>query len=490
MENGYVNNYLKILESKQQPTSTWQLVNDACPLDTSDSMIGNGTLAEQLHANKLAIEFEKITITEKGTVTEGSAIVSGLAGTTTKQLVPPNPPFAETKVFGQGVPPGTKVKAVLNAHEVELTAAAGKSGTPSLSFVTVLLHPNGESPCPYKYKLGFKLHHQYAQKKFERSQLEDALSVIKEDNQPGEPQKPVQTITLNISGNDQLKGIEKCRNEIHEEWAEKGTGNSLYDPTEFEGVPNAHEEEEFVNGEEINGTQANEEKEFAETLEACNVAHVEPIIQHTVVDISAILAAIRNGSQYCINGAKAPCGPSEKGVNYLGKLIFLTEYDPYGHVGHEQIPVSCEQKWNVPGGISTSEAEAKGCHFIVQPDEILKNTNILAQEVNFVWEEHLAEPFNDELFGNPDPPPTKKAEEEFEAVHGPGSAEPPFGACSANPYFYYNPKVPVSLEEERLQTLTNMFNQTTSNGKLNGADTHETPLGYQIGAQIIATSGC
>jgi len=503
-ENGYVNDYLKLLEAKQLPTSTWQLVNDACPLDTSDSMIGNGTLAAQLHANKLAIEFETTTITEKGTVTEGSAIVKGLAGTTTKQLVAPaSPPFAETKVSGAGVPPGTTVKAVLNAHEIELSApiAAGKSGTPSLSFKVVLLHPNGEKPCFYKYQLGYKLHHQYAEKKKERSQLEDALTVIKEHNQGTEPQNPVQTITLNISGNDQLKGIAKCRTEIREEWAEKGEGHSLYDPTEFEGNPNAHEEEEATNGEEPNGTPANEEKEFAETLESCNVAHVESVIQHTVVNISAILAAIRHGSQYCIGGATAPCGAAEKGVNYTGKIIFLAEYDPYGHVGFEQIPASCEQIWNIPGGISASDATAKGCHFIVQPDEILKNTNILAQEVNFVWEEHLAEPAEDinRVFG-PDPGPTKAAEEAFEAAHGAGTAEPPFGfpfpgfsageiTCSANPYFYYNPKVK-PLEEERLQTLTNMYNQTISNSKLNGADTHETPLGYNESARIINESGC
>jgi hypothetical protein len=464
--NGYVDDYLTLLKAKQLPSSTWQpVVNDACPLETSDSMIGNGTLAAQLHAAHLAFEFEKTTITEKGgiTVTEGSAIVTGVAGTTTKQLV-----AGVSKVTGAGVPSGTTVKAILGPHEIELSAAieAGKSGNPALSFVTTVPHPNQEAPCAYHYIDGYHLHHEYGRNKHaeEVSQLENALEVIRAENQPAEPEKPVQLITLNISGNDQLKGIAKCKREIREEWAEKGVGNSLYDPTEFEGEPNKHEEEEHANNEE-----ANEEVEFAETLEACNVAHVEATIQHTVVNISAIMFAIRNGGALCLK-ATAPCDAAHKGVNYLGKLTFLLEYDPFGHVGFEQVPAACEPPYGTLGGTSVTEATALGCHFIPQPEEILKNTNILAQEVNFVWEERLAEPFVD----NNSPP---------------GDGEPPFGACSANPYNYYNPKTK-PLEEERLQTLTNMYNQTISNSKLNGADTHETPLGYEQTARIINESGC
>jgi hypothetical protein len=138
-----------------------------------------------------------------------------------------------------------------------------------------------ESPCGY-HKLGLPLHHEYGGTK---SQLENALETIAVDSFIGQP---VTTLTLNIGANDQLRQVKACEKEIGEEWAKEG--KSKY------------------------GGETPKQ-----SFENCLVAHVTPLFKHILTNIGASLYAIRNGEEF-------------GGVNYTGKIVVLTGYDPYGAV--------------------------------------------------------------------------------------------------------------------------------------------------------------
>jgi lysophospholipase L1-like esterase len=72
---------------------------------------------------------------------------------------------------------------------------------------------------------GFPLHNSLSIGGQSISQLEDALSILKE----GHPAHPVRAITLNIGSNDELAAITQCKNEVTEEFTH--TGKSRYGAT-------------------------------------------------------------------------------------------------------------------------------------------------------------------------------------------------------------------------------------------------------------------
>jgi lysophospholipase L1-like esterase len=77
-------------------------------------------------------------------------------------------------------------------------------------------------PCAYNNVDGLPLHNSLSVGGQSISQLEDALSILKE----GHPAHPVQAITLNIGSNDELAAIAQCQNEVTEEFTT--TGKSKY----------------------------------------------------------------------------------------------------------------------------------------------------------------------------------------------------------------------------------------------------------------------
>lgn len=77
-------------------------------------------------------------------------------------------------------------------------------------------------PCAYNNVDGLPLHNSLSVGGQSISQLEDALSILKE----GHPAHPVAAITLNIGSNDELAAITQCKNEVTEEFAH--TGKSKY----------------------------------------------------------------------------------------------------------------------------------------------------------------------------------------------------------------------------------------------------------------------
>jgi lysophospholipase L1-like esterase len=78
-------------------------------------------------------------------------------------------------------------------------------------------------PCAYMNVDGLPLHNSLSVGGQGISQLEDALSILKE----GHPAHPVKAITLNIGSNDEIAGIETCEKEVTEELTK--TGKSKYE---------------------------------------------------------------------------------------------------------------------------------------------------------------------------------------------------------------------------------------------------------------------
>jgi lysophospholipase L1-like esterase len=77
-------------------------------------------------------------------------------------------------------------------------------------------------PCAYNNVDGLPLHNSLSVAGQSISQLEDALSILKE----GHPAHPVRAITLNIGSNDELAAIKQCEDEVTEEFTK--TGKSKY----------------------------------------------------------------------------------------------------------------------------------------------------------------------------------------------------------------------------------------------------------------------
>ncbi|HEV3318989.1 MAG TPA: SGNH/GDSL hydrolase family protein [Solirubrobacteraceae bacterium] len=80
-------------------------------------------------------------------------------------------------------------------------------------------------PCAYSNVDGLPLHNSLSVGGQSISQLEDALSILKE----GHPAHPVDAITLNIGSNDELAAIKQCEIEVTEEFTH--TGKSKYGAT-------------------------------------------------------------------------------------------------------------------------------------------------------------------------------------------------------------------------------------------------------------------
>jgi lysophospholipase L1-like esterase len=82
-------------------------------------------------------------------------------------------------------------------------------------------------PCAYNNVDGLPLHNSLSVGGQSISQLEDALSILKE----GAPAHPVKAITLNIGSNDELAAIKQCEDEVAEEYGSKGESKYGSTPT-------------------------------------------------------------------------------------------------------------------------------------------------------------------------------------------------------------------------------------------------------------------
>jgi hypothetical protein len=285
----------------------------------------------------------------------------------------------------------------------------------------------GAPACAYHNVTKFRLHHSYGEpytfegKETFRSQLENALKVIKANNKSATPEHPVTIISLEIGANDKLNRVKQCEKEVQEEYEQKGKSDQYGGATPEESFKNCVGVNAFVT------------------------------LKHIIVNQIASMYAIRHGHEYCVNATSTPCDAAHKGVDYTGKIILGGAYDPYGRV-------FCKGETFASPGNAPPKC--------VPGPEVLPFSNSLTA-----------------IFNNQEQ----------------NKSAPSAAACYANPQPVFNPSVIPGKEAEgaehepfQLQTLTNMDNKTTSNGKPNGdgrrSDIHPTPLGYKEIANVNAAT--
>jgi hypothetical protein len=250
-----------------------------------------------------------------------------------------------------------------------------------------------EKPCPvqevwnayHKNGTGEPLHTPYVG----RSQLEAALEMIAADAAAG---RPVSVVTLDMGANDQIKALQACEKEVTKEFETEG--KSKYGSTP------------------------------AGAFNGCLVSHVPGVIKTIITNTEAAGYALRHGAEF-------------GGINYTGKIVFVTAYDPYGSV-------------------------------FKRGEELLSGSTALASLIDGQQESHFSQGFD------------------------PEKEEAGFEACIVNTLPVFNPGR--NAEPTRLQKWTNMATFTETEvepgvKKADGPDIHPTPAGYAKIARLIA-DGC
>jgi hypothetical protein len=371
----------------------------------------------------------------------------------------------------------------------------------------------GESPCAYAYGFiatgktpgkGGPLHHEYGAggSNFEvgghtvipnvASQLESAIKLIKEDKEAG---KEVTDVSLNAGANDELHVLgkvtaeaeaevfakveqaadERCATEFggpgtqaeKEAAGETVCDNVEPDPTGHPGLKLEElREAEYAAPEKSGGHGYQLAKEGEEKATEKVKASLPGLFAQIDTNIVAITVALRDAESLGFGG-----------VNYLGKITFVGNYNPFGKqfvtaiegVGFAQTadaqePFKAEGKapWASDSGRCVEHAEKES----EEEAAIGGGCQAAALHIGFTGIAALL------------------AGVEFETLHGnPAPTPPALGVCMTDPLVRFDPgtdggKKP-ALEAERLKLWTNMTNSTHVGNKANGPDIHPTPAGYK-----------
>lgn len=162
--------------------------------------------------------------------------------------------------------------------------------------------PGDWHPCAYHNVNGLPLKNSLEVGKASISQLEDALSILKE----GAPAHPVKVITLNIGSNDELAGVAECKKEIETEFGEKYY--ALQPKTE--GAPN---KDEFWGP--LNGDPAHDGPIEFQAFKACLIG--KSLYYQTAYLVSQIAHIIE-----VLDGTSTGAG------HFTGQLIVMGFYNP------------------------------------------------------------------------------------------------------------------------------------------------------------------
>jgi lysophospholipase L1-like esterase len=129
-------------------------------------------------------------------------------------------------------------------------------------------HPQGPGdfhPCAYHFVNGLPLHNSLGT----LSQLEDATVVLSKEK--------VEAITVQIGSNDELAGVEECKNEIGHEFGTKGFAEQPHPGAIFA----------------LNGTQPHDAETEAAAFQAClvnkSINVTDPRIIHNILDVLNVL---------------------------------------------------------------------------------------------------------------------------------------------------------------------------------------------------------
>lgn len=383
----------------------------------------------------------------------------------------------------------------------------------------------GDSPCLYGYGFiasgktpgkGGPLHHAYGAggSNFElelnpktepgvktvvipnvASQLESSIKVIKEDKEAG---KEVTDVSLNAGANDELHVLGKVTAEaeaevfakdeaLADEECERKFGPSgdadpgpcdviepqpgvtLEQVYEFEFAKHESETTPNMPGNSTgHGHGYQLAKEGEEKGKEKVVAALPGLFAQIVTNIVATTVALRDAESLGFGG-----------VNYLGKITFVGNYNPFGKqfekaiegvlfakAADEQEPFKAEGKkpWASLSGRCAEHAETEAA----EEAAIGGGCQAAALQIGFTGIASL-------LAGH-----------EYEALHGNPAPAPDveFGAvCMTDPLVRFNPGTAggtkPKLEAERMKAWTNMTNSTHVGNKANGPDIHPTPAGYK-----------
>lgn len=189
---------------------------------------------------------------------------------------------------------------------------------------------------------------------------------------------------------------------------------------------------------------------------------VPGLFKQILSNISGIMVALRDGGSLGLDGGKA--------VNYTGRIIFQSGYNPFGklfHFAYEGVQFVNEHGGPFgPFGKINGRCQVRGNTQQQEEEKIAGGCTASEVESGFTA---LVKTLN---------------EDEYAVVHG------GYGACQTFPNKTFNPGTQTG-EPERLGEWTNMLNATMTNGKYNGPDIHPTPAGYvQLGKEMYKeTSG-
>jgi hypothetical protein len=446
-EHGYANEYLKLIKGKiVKEGKNVKLVNDGCPGETTESLIGtNETLIGTLNAALKKSQEENGLPTVKG-----EAACAYQAG------------WNALKTVGVGGPlhhpySGSQLEDALN---VIINAQNEKKPVTTISLnigANDELHTLGKTEAEGKAFVEAKL------AKVGEEAVKAKLAKVAQEAVEGKIAQHVYEVcsqkAAESTGETEGEAFENARNECLATEGE-AIGNQYY----FENKAQLEKEGEEAAGAYYVAHKAQLEKEGKEAAEAYFAAHkfelgaeAEKYVGELVLaaapalfaqinsNISGIVLALRDGGSLGLMGGKA--------VNYTGRIIFQGGYNPFGKLferafegvkfvqehgaAYAVISGRCEQHQNTEAAEKTKIEE--GCFAaLVHP-----GFTSLVETLNG---------FESQTTGA-------------------------YGACMTFPVKTWNTGSE-TVEPERLKLWTNMANGSTTNGKANGPDIHPTPAGY------------
>jgi carbon monoxide dehydrogenase subunit G len=456
-ENNYVNDYAKTLAAKAKKAgSGLKVVNDGCPGETTESLIGK---------NKEIIE-------KLNEALKSSQEANGLPPVTGEEPLAKLPDceyqeaWEDFKTVGKGGPlhhpyPGKSqledaINYLYNAAKVEKKP---------VTTISLNIGANDELHTLGKVEVEA---HQFVEAKVAKVGEEAVRAKLAKVAQEAVEAKIDEQVYIKCSEKayGETGGEEPAYSEKREECLAtegKQLGEQYYAEHQAQLEKEGEEAAGKYYGEhkaqlEQEGKEAGEkyyaEHKFelgaeGEKFASEKIGETSPaLFKQIISNLSGILLALRDGESLGLKGGKA--------INYTGKIIFQGGYNPYGKLftyAYEAVQFVEEH-----GGLTGPYA--------VEYGRCQQHSNTESEEAQRIQEGCFAAAVHPGFTGLVE---TLNGLE-HETVHS-------YGGCTTAPAKTWNTGSE-TVEPERLKMWTNMANGSMSNGKYNGPDIHPTPAGY------------